>query len=219
MIAIVTENLINNLDLIPFDTSNTEKITIEELNKNTVQLFENTTQQFIYDEFFTISKIRNLNVPSKKNLIIQIKKNNLSKLNELNEEVDVIYPLEAEKSLYPWDLTKVLYNKNLKITDMLINEFSGELKKFQFFLFYFQKEILRIKLLKEFDNTETSLILNEKEDFKYKDASGKVTKLSLEQIDHVLLMIFKIEKMLNKYPYEPEKAKRFFISCKRILQF
>jgi len=37
MIVIVTEKLINNLDLIPFDTSNTEKITIEELNKNTVQ--------------------------------------------------------------------------------------------------------------------------------------------------------------------------------------
>ena len=86
-------------------------------------------------------------------------------------------------------------------------------------VFYFQKEILRIKLLKEFDNTETSLILNEKEDFKYKDASGKATKISLEQIDHILLMIFKIEKMLNKYPFEPEKAKRFFISCKRILQF
>lgn len=66
MIAIVTEKLINNLDLIPFDTSNTEKITIEELNKNAAQLFENTTQQFIYDEFFTISKIRNLNIPSKK---------------------------------------------------------------------------------------------------------------------------------------------------------
>lgn len=66
MIVIVTEKLINNLDLIPFDTSNTEKITIEELNKNTAQLFENTTQQFIYDEFFTISKIRNLNLPSKK---------------------------------------------------------------------------------------------------------------------------------------------------------
>ena len=219
MIAIVTEKLIKNLDLIPFDTSNTEKITIEELNKNTVQLFENTTQQFIYDEFFTISKIRNLNIASKKNLIIQIKKNNLSKLNELSEDVDVVYPLETEKSLYPWDLTKVFYNKNLKITDKLINEFSGELKKFQFFLLYFQKEILRIKLLKEFDNTETSLILNEKEDFKYKDASGKATKISLEQIDHILLMIFKIEKMLNKYPFEPEKAKRFFISCKRILQF
>ena len=140
MIAIVTEKLINNLDLIPFDTSNTEKITIEELNKNTAQLFENTTQQFIYDEFFTISKIRNLNLPSKKNLIIQIKKNNLSKLNELNEEVDVVYPLEAEKSLYPWDLTKVFYNKNLKITDRLINEFSGELKKFQFFYSIFKKK-------------------------------------------------------------------------------
>ena len=30
MIVIVTEKLINNLDLIPFDTSDTKKITIEE---------------------------------------------------------------------------------------------------------------------------------------------------------------------------------------------
>ena len=71
MIVLVTEKLINNLDLIPIDTSNTEKIAFEELNKNTIKLFENTTQQFIYDEFLTISKIRNLNIPSKKNLIIQ----------------------------------------------------------------------------------------------------------------------------------------------------
>jgi hypothetical protein len=74
-------------------------------------------------------------------------------------------------------------------------------------------------MLIEFDQKEVAEILNEKNDYKYKDALKKIKSVDQNKIDRAIQYTYKIEKNVNQYGYEIENSKRYLVSIKKLLEF
>jgi len=220
MKLLVTDNLVP--DLNQFDSFNIsfEKVSIKDIPNQAQSLFDNDKYKFIFDEFITISSFNKLKINLEDNYIFQIKKSNLSKFTSLGPNVDVFY-LDSQKkeSYFPWDLTNLIYSSRKTIDLKLLNSFTSNERDFRNFLSYFIKELIRLKMLSEFDPNEVAETLKEKKDYKYNDALKKIKNLDQKKINKAIQYSHKIEKSINQYGYELENSKRYLISVKKLLEF
>ena len=74
-------------------------------------------------------------------------------------------------------------------------------------------------MLIEIKPKEVAEILNEKNDYKYQDASKKIKSIDKNKIDKAIRYTYKIEKSIIKFGYEIENAKRYLVSLKKLLEF
>ena len=220
MKLLVTDNLVS--DLNQFDSFNIsfEKVSIKDIPNQAQSLFDNDKYKFIFDEFITISSFNKLKINLEDNYIFQIKKSNLSKFTSLGSDVDVLYLDSPKKeSYFPWDLTNLIYSSRKSIDLKLLDSFTSNERDFRNFLTYFIKELIRLKLLTEFDPIDVAEILKEKKDYKYNDALKKIKSLDKKKINRAIQYSHKIEKSINLYGYELENSKRYLISMKKLLEF
>jgi hypothetical protein len=220
MKLLVTDNLVSDLSQLDSFNINLEKISIKDIPNQAQSLFDDDKFKFIFDEFITISSFNKLKIDLDDNYIFQIKKSNLSKFTSLGSEVDVLY-LDSQKkeNYFPWDLTNLIYSSRKTIDLKLLDSFTSSEKGFRNFLSYFVKELIRLKMLIEFDPNEVAEILKEKKDYKYDDALKKIKNLDQKKINRALRYSHKIEKNINQYGYELENSKRYLISVKKLLEF
>ena len=220
MKLLVTDNLVSDLSQLDSFNINLEKISIKDIPNQAQSLFDDDKFKFIFDEFITISSFNKLKIDLDDNYIFQIKKSNLSKFISLGSEVDVLY-LDSQKkeNYFPWDLTNLIYSSRKSIDLKLLDSFTSNERDFRNFLSYFIKELIRLKMLTEFDPNEVAEILKEKEDYKYNDALKKIKNLDQKKINRAIQYSHKIEKSINLYGYEPENSKRYLISVKKLLEF
>ena len=101
----------------------------------------------------------------------------------------------------------------------MLNSFTSNERDFRNFLSYFVKELIRLKILTEFDPNDVAEILKEKKDYKYNDALKKIKSLDKKKINRAIQYSHKIEKSINQYGYELENSKRYLISVKKLLEF
>ena len=127
--------------------------------------------------------------------------------------------LEKKENFFPWDLTNIIYSSRKSIDLKLLNSFTLNEKDFRNFISYFIKELIRLKMLIEYDSKDVSEILNEKNDYKYQDATKKINNLDEKKINNAIQSTHKIENIINKYGYEVENAKRYLVSIKKLLEF
>ena len=220
MKLLVTDNLVS--DLNQFDSFNIsfEKVSIKDIPNQAQSLFDNDKYKFIFDEFITISSFNKLEINLEDNYIFQIKKSNLSKFTSLGSDVDVLYLDSPKKeSYFPWDLTNLIYSSRKSIDLKLLDSFTSNERDFRNFLSYFIKELIRLRLLTEFDPIDVAEILKEKKDYKYNDALKKIKSLDKKKINRAIQYSHKIEKSINLYGYELENSKRYLISIKKLLEF
>lgn len=221
---IVTPNLISDVSLINKQLkieSNVEKLSYEEFkNENNVTLFENETYKFIHDKYVSYSELKKINFNFNEKYIFQIKKQNLSKFSNENNQINVHY-LESKKEnqIFPWDFTKILFSSKIKLKSDVVDHFCNNENTFMQFLSYFQKELIRLKLTFHYDNEQISDLLAEKIDYKYQLARERNSKHTLEDIDKCIENIYKIEKLILESGFNSENAKRFIVSSKSLLQF
>ncbi len=144
----------------------------------------------------------------------------MSKFTSLGSDVDVLY-LDSQKkeSYFPWDLTNLIYSSRKSIDLKLLDSFTSNERDFRNFLSYFIKELIRLKLLTEFESNDVAEILKEKIDYKYNDALKKIKSLDKKKINRAIQYSHKIEKSINLYGYELENSKRYLISVKKLLEF
>ena len=220
MKLLVTDNLVSDLSQLDSFNINLEKISIKDISNQAQSLFDDDKFKFIFDEFITISSFNKLKIGLDDNYIFQIKKSNLSKFTSLGSEVDVLY-LDSQKkeNYFPWDLTNLIYSSRKTIDLKLLDSFTSSERDFRNFLSYFVKELIRLKMLTEFDPNEVAEILKEKKDYKYDDALKKIKNLDQKKINRALRYSHKIEKNINQYGYELENSKRYLISVKKLLEF
>ena len=220
MKLLVTDNLVSDLSQLDSFNINLEKISIKDISNQAQSLFDDDKFKFIFDEFITISSFNKLKIDLDDNYIFQIKKSNLSKFTSLGSEVDVLY-LDSQKkeNYFPWDLTNLIYSSRKTIDLKLLDSFTSNERDFRNFLSYFIKELIRLKMLIEFDPNEVAEILKEKKDYKYDDALKKIKNLDQKKINRALRYSHKIEKNINQYGYELENSKRYLISVKKLLEF
>ena len=220
MKLLVTDNLVSDLSQLDSFNINLEKISIKDIPNQAQSLFDDDKFKFIFDEFITISSFNKLKIDLNDNYIFQIKKSNLSKFTSLGSEVDVLY-LDSQKkeNYFPWDLTNLIYSSRKTIDLKLLDSFTSSERDFRNFLSYFIKELIRLKMLIEFDPNEVAEILKEKKDYKYDDALKKIKNLDQKKINRALQYSHKIEKNINQYGYELENSKRYLISVKKLLEF
>ena len=220
MKLLVTDNLVSDLSQLDIFNINLEKISIKDIPNQAQSLFDDDKFKFIFDEFITISSFNKLKIDLDDNYIFQIKKSNLSKFTSLGSEVDVLY-LDSQKkeNYFPWDLTNLIYSSRKTIDLKLLDSFTSSERDFRNFLSYFVKELIRLKMLIEFDPNEVAEILKEKKDYKYDDALKKIKNLDQKKINRALRYSHKIEKNINQYGYELENSKRYLISVKKLLEF
>ena len=220
MKLLVTDNLVSDLNQLDKFDINLEKISINEVPNQAQSLFETDKYKFVFDEFVTLTSFNKLNINLEDNFIFQIKKSNLAKFTSLKSNIDVLY-LETEKkeNIFPWDLTNIIYSSRKSIDLKLLNSFTLNEKDFRNFISYFIKELMRLKMLIEYDSKEVSEILNEKNDYKYQDATKKINNLDDKKINKAIQSTHKIENIINKYGYEVENAKRYLVSIKKLLEF
>jgi len=220
MKLLVTDNLVSDLSQLDSFNINLEKISIKDISNQAQSLFDDDKFKFIFDEFITISSFNKLKIDLDDNYIFQIKKSNLSKFTSLGSEVDVLY-LDSQKkeNYFPWDLTNLIYSSRKTIDLKLLDSFTSSERDFRKFLSYFVKELIRLKMLIEFDPNEVAEILKEKKDYKYDDALKKIKNLDQKKINRALRYSHKIEKNINQYGYEIENSKRYLISVKKLLEF
>ena len=220
MKLLVTDNLVS--DLNQFDSLNIsfEKVSIKDIPNQAQSLFDNDKYKFIFDEFITMSSFNKLKINLEENYIFQIKKSNLSKFTSLGPDVDVFY-LDSQKqeNYFPWDLTNLLYSKRKLLDLKLLNYFTSNERDFRNFLSYFIKELLRLKMLFEFEPEKVADLLKEKKDYKYNDALKKIKSIDQKKINRAIKYTHKIEKSINQYGYEIENSKRYLISMKKLLEF
>ena len=220
MKLLVTDNLVSDLNQLDKFDINLEKISIKEVPNQAQSLFENDKYKFVFDEFVTLTSFKKLNINLEDNFIFQIKKSNLSKFISLKSNIDVLHlELEKKENFFPWDLTNIIYSSRKSIDLKLLNSFTLNEKDFRNFISYFIKELMRLKMLIEYDSKEVSEILNEKNDYKYQDASKKINNLDDKKINKAIQSTHKIENIINKYGYEVENAKRYLVSIKKLLEF
>ena len=220
MKLLVTDNLVSDLSQLDSFNINFEKISIKDIPNQEQSLFDDDKFKFIFDEFITISSFNKLKIDLNDNYIFQIKKSNLSKFTSLGSEVDVLY-LDSQKkeNYFPWDLTNLIYSSRKTIDLKLLDSFTSNERDFRNFLSYFIKELIRLKMLTEFEPNEVAEILKEKKDYKYNDALKKIKNLDQKKINRALRYSHKIEKNINQYGYELENSKRYLISVKKLLEF
>ena len=220
MKLLVTDNLISNLNQLDILDVSLEKISIKDVPNQAQSLFENDKFKFVFDEFVTLTSFNKLNINLEDNYIFQIKKSNLSKFTSLGADIDVLHlDIEKKETFYPWDLTNIIYSSRKSIDLKLLNSFTLNERDFRNFISYFIKELIRLKMLVEFDPKEVAKILNEKNDYKYQDAMKKINNLDSRKINKAIQNTHKIEKIINQYGYEVENAKRYLVSIKKLLEF
>ena len=220
MKLLVTDNLVSDLNQLNNFNISFEKVSIKDIPNQAQSLFDNDKYKFIFDEFITISSFNKLKINLEDNYIFQIKKSNLSKFTSLGSDVDVFY-IDSQKkgSYFPWDLTNLIYSHRKSLDLKLLNSFTSNERDFRNFLSYFIKELLRLKMLFEFEPKEVADLLKEKNDYKYNDALRKVKSLDQNKINRAIKYTHKIEKSINQYGYEIENSKRYLISMKKLLEF
>ncbi len=220
MKLLVTDNLVSDINQLDRFNINLEKISINDIPNQAQSLFDDDKFKFIFDEFITISSFNKLKIDLEDNYIFQIKKSNLSKFTSLGSDVDVLY-LDSQKkvSYFPWDLTNLIYSSRKLIDLKLLDSFTSNERDFRNFLSYFIKELIRLKMLSEFDPNDVAEILKEKKDYKYNDALKKIKNLDQKKINRAIQYSHKIEKSINQHGYELENSKRYLISVKKLLEF
>ena len=220
MKLLVTDNLVSDLNQLSSFNISLEKISIKDIPNQAQSLFDDDKFKFIFDEFITFSSFNKLKIDLEDNYIFQIKKSNLSKFTSLGSDVDVLYLDSAKKeSYFPWDLTNLIYSSRKSIDLKLLDSFTSNERDFRNFLSYFIKELIRLRLLTEFDPIDVAEILKEKKDYKYNDALKKIKSLDKKKINRAIQYSHKIEKSINLYGYELENSKRYLISVKKLLEF
>ena len=220
MKLLVTDNLVSDLNQLDKFDINLEKISIKEVPNQAQSLFENDKYKFVFDEFVTLTSFKKLNINLEDNFIFQIKKSNLPKFTSLKSNIDVLHlEIEKKENFFPWDLTNIIYSSRKSIDLKLLNSFTLNEKDFRNFVSYFIKELIRLKMLIEYDSKEVSEILNEKNDYKYQDATKKINNLDEKKINNAIQSTHKIEKIITQYGYEVENAKRYLVSIKKLLEF
>ena len=220
MKLLVTDNLVSDLNQLNSFNISLEKISINDIPNQAQSLFDDDKFKFIFDEFITFSSFNKLKIDLEDNYIFQIKKSNLSKFTSLGSDVDVLYLDSPKKeSYFPWDLTNLIYSSRKSIDLKLLDSFTSNERDFRNFLSYFIKELIRLKLLTEFDPIDVAEILKEKKDYKYNDALKKIKSLDKKKINRAIQYSHKIEKSINLYGYELENSKRYLISVKKLLEF
>tara|TARA_B100001175_G_scaffold198409_1_gene168463 strand:+ start:270 stop:932 length:663 start_codon:yes stop_codon:yes gene_type:complete len=220
MKLLVTDNLISNLNQLDILDVSLEKISIKDVPNQAQSLFENDKFKFVFDEFVTLTSFNKLKINLEDNYIFQIKKSNLSKFTSLGANIDVLHlDIDKKENIYPWDLTNIIYNSRKSIDVKLLNSFTFNERDFRNFISYFIKELIRLKMLIEFDPKEVAETLNEKNDYKYQDATKKINNLDSRKINKAIQNTHKIEKIINQYGYEVENAKRYLVSIKKLLEF
>ena len=220
MKLLVTDNLISDLNKLDKLNISLEKISINEVSNQAQSLFETDKYKFVFDEFVTLTSFNKLNIDLENNFIFQVKKSNLPKFTSLKSNIDVLH-LETEKkeNYFPWDLTNIIYSSRKSIDLKLLNFFTLNERDFRNFTSYFIKELVRLKMLVDHDPKEVSEILNEKNDYKYQDASKKINNLDDKKINKAIQSTHKIDNITNQYGYEIENAKRYLVSIKKLLEF
>ena len=220
MKLLVTDNLISNLNQLDILDVSLEKISIKDVPNQAQSLFQNDKFKFVFDEFVTLTSFNKLNINLEDNYIFQVKKSNLSKFTSLGSDIDVLHlDIEKKETFYPWDLTNIIYSSRKSNDLKLLNSFTLNERDFRNFISYFIKELIRLKMLIEFDPKEVAKILNEKNDYKYQDAMKKINNLDSRKINKAIQNTHKIEKIINQYGYEVENAKRYLVSIKKLLEF
>ena len=220
MKLLVTDNLVSDLNQLNSFNISLEKISINDIPNQAQSLFDDDKFKFIFDEFITFSSFNKLKIDLEDNYIFQIKKSNLSKFTSLGSDVDVLYFDSPKKeSYFPWDLTNLIYSSRKSIDLKLLDSFTSNERDFRNFLSYFIKELIRLRLLTEFDPIDVAEILKEKKDYKYNDALKKIKSLDKKKINRAIQYSHKIEKSINLYGYELENSKRYLISIKKLLEF
>jgi hypothetical protein len=220
MKLLVTDNLVSDLNQLDKFDINLEKISIKEVPNQAQSLFENDKYKFVFDEFVTLTSFKKLNINLEDNFIFQIKKSNLPKFTSLKSNIDVLHlEIEKKENFFPWDLTNIIYSSRKSIDLKLLNSFTLNEKDFRNFISYFIKELIRLKMLIEYDSKDVSEILNEKNDYKYQDATKKINNLDEKKINNAIQNTHKIENIINKYGFEVENAKRYLVSIKKLLEF
>jgi len=218
MKLIVTESLLSDLDEFGILKKNYTKISYVDLKDYRTPLFETENLKFVYDKFFQLTDENKSDLNHYENFIFQIKKSNLSKFNDISQEIEILYSNLKKKNINPWDLSNSIFNVNKNYELDAIQNFTSDENTFKTFLSYLSKELVRIKLLYQFDTPYVSKILNEKIDFKYKDATLKKNKINENQIDKSLNLINKIENNLISNSFESTVAKGFLVAIKKNLE-
>ena len=220
MKLLVTENLVSDINKLNSFNITLEKMSIKDIPNQAQSLFKSDKFKFIFDEFITITSFNKLNINLEDNYIFQIKKSNLSKFTSLGTNVEVLHlELQKKENYFPWDLTNALYSSRKSLDLELLNYFTSHEREFRNFLSYFIKELIRLKMLIEFEPKIVSDVLNEKNDYKYKDALKKIKSLDQKKINRAIQYTHKIEKNINKFGYEIENSKRYIVSIKKLLEF
>ena len=218
MKLIVTESLLSDLEEFGILKKNYTKISYVDLKDYRTSLFETENLKFVYDKFFQLTDENKSDLNHYENFIFQIKKSNLNKFNDISQEIEILYSNLKKKNINPWDLSNSIFNVNKNYELDAIQNFTSDENTFKTFLSYLSKELVRIKLLYKFDTQYVSKILNEKIDFKYKDATTKKNRISENQIDKSLLLISKIENNLISSSFDSTVAKRFLVAIKKNLE-
>ena len=221
---IITPSLINEISLLSDELkikSDIQKITFEEFkSENNITLFENDNHKFIYDKYVSYAELNKMNFNFNENYIFQVKKQNLSKFSNENEDIKVHYlEQKKEKEIFPWDFTKILFSSKIQLQSEIVDHFCINENAFKQFLSYFHKELVRLKLTFLYDDEDISHILGEKIDYKYQLARERKSKHNADDIDKCLENIYKIEKLILESGFNSENAKRFIVSSKSLLQF
>ena len=220
MKLLVTDNLISDLNKLDKLNISLEKISIKEVSNQAQSLFQTDKYKFVFDEFVTLTSFNKLNIDLENNFIFQVKKSNLPKFTSLKSNIDVLHLETGKKENYfPWDLTNIIYSSRKSIDLKLLNFFTLNERDFRNFTSYFIKELVRLKMLVDHDPKEVSEILNEKNDYKYQDASKKINNLDDKKINKAIQSTHKIDNIINQYGYEVENAKRYLVSIKKLLEF
>lgn len=214
---IVTDSLIDNLENLNLDLQY-KKISKDSLNLNEQSsLFEDPLYKFVYDGFFTYKNLQDNQYNFSLRYIFQIKKSNLQKFQNI-ENLTVVHNSYIVKEKYPWDLSNIIFNKNKNLDSDLLFYFSNKENNFRSFFNFFTKEVFRLKLLLNVNADEVSNILNEKKDYKYEKADGLLKKLSANNLDEAINLVYKLEEKMLKASYNQENSKRFIIAVKQKLQ-
>ena len=214
---IVTDSLIDNLESLDLDLQY-KKISKDNLNLNEQStLFEDHIYRFVYDSYFTYKNLQDNQYNFSLRYIFQIKKSNLQKFQNI-ENLTVLHNTFKVKEKYPWDLSNIIFNKNKNLDSDLLFYFSNKENNFRSFFNFFSKEIFRLKLLLNLNADQVSKILNEKKDYKYEKADGLLKKLSANNLDEAINLVYKIEERMLKSSYNQENSKRFIIAVKQKLQ-
>ena len=214
---IVTDSLIDNLENLNLDLQY-KKISKDSLNLNEQSsLFEDPLYKFVYDSFFTYKNLQDNQYNFSLRYIFQIKKSNLQKFQNI-ENLTVVHNSAIVKEKYPWDLSNIIFNKNKNLDSDLLFYFSSKENNFRNFFNFFTKEVFRLKLLLNVNADEVSKILNEKKDYKYEKADGLLKKLSANNLDEAINLVYKLEEKMLKASYNQENSKRFIIAIKQKLQ-